>query len=596
MLYSLKTDKKICLPHILFQYLKDAIFHSRTSDGKKEVSTNIPFGRLISDILMESRLVDALKEAGCTEDLNASVGATLNAKNLQRMEVIKKICVSPNPEPAQETLMQQFLCDGFPMFYEIENPQVIAHYIYLMELDGINTSGLNFAEIPLVPTGDKHVGSRLRRRKQVTEDIERETKRLKREAWKDRKREWVEKDVALKAYTEPSQKGNSDSASQFIETSFKPLLSTSSENSISLSFSTPPATQISDTPISESNFFNNSGSEPNNSEIPTSEPLNSEITTSEEIKYADPYDFENIENLVKSLAQQQRTKTTSPSMVSGSGSMPISSTPLTRSIPVAYLDISDDEVLISDAIPTVTSPSDPPPQTELVPFQFIPNNIEEYINLFGYDALRKIHELRTSDCPHPVLVRRAWYEFRRWLDTSLQNIAQMAESTEQTEVLAAAERRIQYEFEKATRLANRKKAAEEKAALEDAEKVEFLRDQAEIEQVLLEREELERAEAEKAEALMLAEKARLAEELAEKAKADAKKAEAERIRAESVNIASEGRTCDATRLDAVEQRMDKFSEKQDDMKKQIDSFGDALKKILERLPEKRSEALRNFFS
>src|ERR1044072_6158422 len=320
--------------------------------------------------------------------------------NLQRMEVIKKICVFPNPEPAQETLMQQFMCDGFPMFYETENPQVIAHYIYLMELDGINTSGLKFEEIPLVPAEDKYVGSRLRRRKQVTEDIERETKRLKREAGKDRKREGVEKDVALKAYTEPSQKGNSDSASQFIGTSFKPPLSTSFENSISLSFSTPPATQISDTPTSESKFFNNSGSEPNNSEIPTSELLNSEITTSEEIKYADPDDFETIGNLV-SLAQQQRTKTSSPNEVFGSVSMPISSTSPTRSIPVVYLDISDDEALISDAIPTVTSPSDPPPQTELVPFQFIPNNIEECINLFGYDALRKVHELRTSACPHP---------------------------------------------------------------------------------------------------------------------------------------------------------------------------------------------------
>src|ERR1044072_107810 len=174
---------------------------------------------------------------------------------------------------------------------------------------------------------------------------------------------------------------------------------------------------------------------------------------------------------------------------------------------------------------------------------------EECINLFGYDALKRIHELRTSTCPHPVLVKRAWEEFRKWLDTSFQNIAQMAETTKHTEVPAAAERRIQYALKLATRLAAKQRAIEEKAALEDAEKVEFLRDQAEIEQVMLERKELKRAEAEKAEALMLAEKARMAEELAEKAKADAKKAETERIRAESVNIASKSSTSDATRLD-----------------------------------------------
>src|ERR1044072_7189355 len=215
-------------------------------------------------------------------------------------------------------------------------------------------------------------------------------------------------------------------------------------------------------------------------------------TISEEGTYSDPDDFETIGNLVKSLAQQQRTKTIPPIIVTASEQMPISSTPPTRRIPVMYLDISDDEILISDTIPTITSPADPSPQKELVPFQFIPNNIEECINLFGFDALKRIHEIRTSTFPHPVLVKRAWEEFRRWLDTSFQNIAQMAESTKQAEVLAAAERRIQYELEISTRLATRKRAAEEKAALEAAEKVEFLRDQA---------------EAEKAEALMLVEKA-----------------------------------------------------------------------------------------
>ena len=84
-------------------------------------------------------------------------------------------------------------------------------------------------------------------------------------------------------------------------------------------------------------------------------------------------------------------------------------------------------------------------------------------------------------------------------------MAQLAESTKQTEILAAAERRIQYELELAARLTQRKRAEDEKAALEAAEKAEFLRVQAEIEQAEIEREELERAEAEKTEALMVAE-------------------------------------------------------------------------------------------
>src|ERR1044072_5624646 len=45
---------------------------------------------------------------------------------------------------------------------------------------------------------------------------------------------------------------------------------------------------------------------------------------------------------------------------------------------------------------------------------------------------------------------------------------------------------------------------------------------------------------------------------------------------------------DAARIDAVEQRMDKFSKQQQDMSKQMEGFNDVLKIILERLSEKRS--------
>ena len=137
-------------------------------------------------------------------------------------------------------------------------------------------------------------------------------------------------------------------------------------------------------------------------------------------------------------------------------------------------------------------------------------------------------------------------------------------------------------------MANRKKAAEEKAALEAAEKVEFLRNQAEIEKVVNEQEELERAEAEKTEAFMLTEieAKRLQAAKLEEQRLTAEHADQDRC--EPASTASESRTSNDSRLDAVEQRMDKFSEKQEDMKKQIDSFGDTLKMILERLPEKRS--------
>src|ERR1044072_8326722 len=105
----------------------------------------------------------------------------------------------------------------------------------------------------------------------------------------------------------------------------------------------------------------------------------------------------------------------------------------------------------------------------------------------------------------------------------------LAETTKQTEIFAAAERRIQYEHELAARLAQRKRAEAEKVALEAAEKAEFLRIQAELEQVVTEKEELEREEAEKAEALMLAE--------IEAKRLEAEKLEAERLEAERIENA-----------------------------------------------------------
>ena len=88
MLYYLMKHEKICLPSILFYYLRDSIPKTRTTanEGKK-VPTCIPFGRLLSDIFVENGLVAFLEEAQFTQDLQASVGEVLNARNLKNMGI-----------------------------------------------------------------------------------------------------------------------------------------------------------------------------------------------------------------------------------------------------------------------------------------------------------------------------------------------------------------------------------------------------------------------------------------------------------------------------------------------------------------------------
>src|ERR1044072_6993379 len=85
MMYCLKKHKKLCPLFIIFHYLKDVIIKSRTTtagQGKK-LPHYIPFGRILSDVLVENGHVDALRDAQCTEDLVPFTGDTLDARNLK---------------------------------------------------------------------------------------------------------------------------------------------------------------------------------------------------------------------------------------------------------------------------------------------------------------------------------------------------------------------------------------------------------------------------------------------------------------------------------------------------------------------------------
>src|ERR1044072_8888692 len=155
----------------------------------------------------------------------------------------------------------------------------------------------------------------------------------------------------------------------------------------------------------------------------------------------------------------------------------------------------------------------------------------------------------------------------------------LAETTKQTEIFAAAERRIHYEHELAARLAQRKRAEAEKSSLEAAEKAEFLRIQAELEQAVTEKEEFERAEAEKAEALMLAEiKAKRLE--AEKLKAERQEAERienARIEAEKAEATGKAPMNSDPRVDNLEKSVEEIKADQKEFKEALKQQADSQK-------------------
>ncbi|XP_058725928.1 uncharacterized protein LOC131597239 [Vicia villosa] len=98
LLYKIGMGMRVNLPHIMFHHLRTHVKESREEERLKypKIKKNtIPMGRLISDILTESGLIDALKAAGSVHDLTTIIGSTLTAHTLRRMQLIGKVLYPP---------------------------------------------------------------------------------------------------------------------------------------------------------------------------------------------------------------------------------------------------------------------------------------------------------------------------------------------------------------------------------------------------------------------------------------------------------------------------------------------------------------------
>ena len=66
ILYCIQKGVKICLPALLFRYLRDSVRETRNNMKPRSY---IPLGRLLSDVFIENGLVDHLEKAKLMEDL-----------------------------------------------------------------------------------------------------------------------------------------------------------------------------------------------------------------------------------------------------------------------------------------------------------------------------------------------------------------------------------------------------------------------------------------------------------------------------------------------------------------------------------------------
>ncbi|XP_058726436.1 uncharacterized protein LOC131597781 [Vicia villosa] len=134
MLYFISTNQKVHLPHSLFSHLKISV-----NEIREEVKTKrdwIPLGRLISDILIEHRLIEHLTETQQTDVLEAIAGKSFNTKNLKKMKIIETIKKDPALTTKEVITTRRIPLKDFPTFLADSPLDVIINYLQICKEDG----------------------------------------------------------------------------------------------------------------------------------------------------------------------------------------------------------------------------------------------------------------------------------------------------------------------------------------------------------------------------------------------------------------------------------------------------------------------------
>lgn len=126
------------LPTLLFKYLMDSV---RDIRNHMKPRNYIPLGRLISDVLIESGLVDHLISYNLMEDVTVDIGKPLNARNLKSMGIIERVLVKPTLDTSWKALKdQRKIPNGLYLFSKIDPQEVIDYYLQDLAYQGVDIS------------------------------------------------------------------------------------------------------------------------------------------------------------------------------------------------------------------------------------------------------------------------------------------------------------------------------------------------------------------------------------------------------------------------------------------------------------------------
>src|SRR3954466_8617910 len=129
-LFCIGKKIEINISHILFDNLKTSIFESREDERAKYPHiprTTIPFGRMISEILIESKVVDSIKHLNASHYSHVTRGPIFNGVDLFGLELIKNVPVVCTSFP--DILSRRIAVEGFISLFHKELDQVVKLYL-----------------------------------------------------------------------------------------------------------------------------------------------------------------------------------------------------------------------------------------------------------------------------------------------------------------------------------------------------------------------------------------------------------------------------------------------------------------------------------
>lgn len=117
--------------------------------------------QLISDVMIESGLIDHLIKLNLLENIVTKTKKPFNKNNLKSMRILKKTSAVVKPNIHTDFLSvrnQRIIVDGYPLFIKVDLPHALETYLWMLEAEDVDTFVVSydkFVEKLPFPSGPK---------------------------------------------------------------------------------------------------------------------------------------------------------------------------------------------------------------------------------------------------------------------------------------------------------------------------------------------------------------------------------------------------------------------------------------------------------